>query len=214
MDSGAFQLPAVFDLAATFFFGVTGALAGIRRGYDVVGVAALALLTGVGGAVIRDGIFLQAGPPAVVRDPRYLYAILAALAAGVLVRERIERFGRFVALLDAVGLGTYAVFGTQKALAASLAPAVAVLIGVINACGGGLLRDVTTREEPLVFKPGQYYVLAALAGAVLFVALTAWTPLAATASGLVASGATFLLRLLAIHRNWKTRSFYPPPGPG
>ncbi len=45
-------------------------------------------------------------------------------------------------------------------------------------------------------------------------ALTAWTPLAATASGLVASGATFLLRLLAIHCNWKTRSFYPPPGPG
>ena len=68
--------------------------------------------------------------------------------------------------VDALGLGAYAAFGVQKALTAGLPPPAAVLVGVVNAIGGGLLRDVLTREEPLVFKPGQFYLLTALAGAV------------------------------------------------
>ena len=62
MLKGQFQLPIVFDLAATFLFGVTGALAALRRGYDFVGLFALVFVTAVGGALIRDGIFIQQGP--------------------------------------------------------------------------------------------------------------------------------------------------------
>ena len=72
-----FYLPAAFDLGAVFFFALTGALAAMRRGYDVVGLVALAFVTGLGGALIRDGLFLHQGPPAMTKDWRYLAAVLA-----------------------------------------------------------------------------------------------------------------------------------------
>lgn len=210
MTSDAFQLPIAFEIVAAFFIALTGCLAGIRRGYDIVGVIALASISAVGGAVIRDGVFLQTDLPAVVKNPVYLYSILAAIVVGKIVGERMEKFGRFLAIMDAIGLAAYAVFGTQKAILYDVAPVVAIFIGVINACGGGLIRDIITREEPLVFKPGQFYVLASVVGAVLFVVLTAFTPLNSFVSGITASILCVLFRLLAIKLNWKTRSFYAP----
>lgn len=208
MNPDTFHLPIAFDIVAAFFFALTGCLAGIRRNYDLVGVLALAGICAVGGAVIRDGVFLQTDLPAVVKDPRYLYSILVAVVIGRILGDRIERFGRFLAVIDAVGLAAYAVFGTQKAILHEVSPTVAIVIGVINACGGGLIRDIITREEPLVFKPGQFYVLAAFAGATLFVILTAFTPLSSFVAGVIASVACVVFRLLAIRLNWKTRTFY------
>ena len=75
--SGPFHLPVAFDLAATFLFAITGALAAIRKRYDLVGVLVLAFVTGLGGALLRDGLFLQGGPPAVITDGRYPVAVLA-----------------------------------------------------------------------------------------------------------------------------------------
>jgi uncharacterized membrane protein YeiH len=72
--------------------------------------------------------------------------------------------------------------------------------------GGGLLRDVITREEPLVFKPGQFYVLVALAGAVVFVFLTAQFGLAPTPAAFTAIGLTFVFRVLTIAFNWRTEA--------
>ena len=66
-----------------------------------------------------------------------------------------------MAYIDAIALAVYAVVGADKALAAGYAPIGAVVIGMTNAVGGGLLRDILVREEPLLFKPGQFYVLAA-----------------------------------------------------
>ena len=209
-----FYLPVAFDMAAVFFFGMTGALVALRRSYDIVGIAALAILCGVGGGVIRDGIFIQEGPPAVALDARYLYCLVGSILAAILLGERVERFGRMVALLDAAGLGAYAVFGAQKSLAAGLSPLVAVLVGIINAIGGGLLRDVIMREEPLVFKPGQFYVVAALIGAAAFVTLVVVFSLPPLPCGLGCMVLTFLVRYLAIRFNWITRSFYAPrPAP-
>ena len=75
-----------------------------------------------------------------------------------------------------------------------LPPSAAVLIGVINAVGGGLLRDVLTREEPLVFKPGQFYLLTALAGAVTFLCAGVYLAITATQAALLASASAHWLR--------------------
>lgn len=215
MNPTDFQLPIAFDLGATFVFAITGALAARRRGYDIVGLFFLALASGLGGGLIRDGLFIQQGPPPLMTDGRYLWAVLAGGAAGALLGDQLTRFGRTIAMIDALGLGAYAVVGVQKSLAANLALPAAILVGVINAAGGGLLRDVLSREEPLVFKPGQFYVLIAFVGAVLFVALTSLTPLTATPSALITIGVTYLLRILTIYLNWKTTAVAPaePPRP-
>ncbi len=75
---------------------------------------------------------------------------------------------------------------------------------MINASGGGLLRDIITREEPLVFKPGQFYVLTALAGAVTFVFCSVTLDLTATPAAIAAVAVTFVFRVLTIVFNWRT----------
>jgi uncharacterized membrane protein YeiH len=204
-----FELPVGFDLGAVFFFALTGALAAIRRGYDFVGLFIMAFVTGVGGALIRDGLFIQQGPPAIVADGRYLIAVVLACFAGAAIGGLIERFQKAIAYIDAVGLGAYAVVGVQKALAAGMGIPAAVMIGTVNAVGGGLLRDIIARVEPLMLKPGQFYVLAALLGSILFVGLTIAFPLTASQSALIAIGVTFLFRVLTIRFNWQTRAVRP-----
>ncbi len=206
---GEFYLPPAFDIAAVFFFAVTGALAAIRRGYDVIGLVALAFVTGLGGALIRDGLFLQDGPPALTKDGRLLIAVVAGCGVGWVMGHWLERFQKLIAVLDAIGLGAYSVVGVQKSMGAELSIPAAVLIGAINACGGGLLRDVIVREEPLVMKPGQFYMIASLLGCVLFITLTRYTPLTAPAAALVAIGLTFCFRVLAIFFNWRTSPVQP-----
>lgn len=211
MSGSEFHLPVWFDLGATFAFALTGALAAIRRGYDIVGIFFLALASGIGGGLIRDGVFIPGSAPTpLLTDPRYIELIAAATIAGALFGGRVKRFHRLIAIVDALGLGAYAAFGTEKALAASLAVPAAVLVGVINAAGGGLLRDILTGEEPLVFRPGQFYVLTALAGAVTFVFLAVTLGRTSTVAAMASIAVTFVFRWLTITFNWRTRSVGPP----
>lgn len=200
--TGTSFLPIGFDLAATFLMAMTGVWAASRRGYDIIGALTLALVSGAGGGLLRDSVFLSR-PPAVMQDPRYLLAVLAAVAVGVLFHRFAQRFERLVAYVDAIALAVYAVVGADKAMVAGMSPLAAILIGMTNAVGGGLLRDILVREEPLLFKPGQFYVLAALGGCVLFVGLDYYgLPLEKAAAASI--GTTLILRLLAIRFNWKT----------
>jgi len=210
----AFRIPIAFDLGATFIFGITGALVALRRGYDIVGLFALAFVTGVGGGLLRDGIFIQQGPPAVTTDGRYIVVVLLAGLVGLFFHNWVKRLTKGIALLDALGLGAYAVVGVEKSLAAGLSIPAAVLVGVINAVGGGLLRDLLVRDEPLLLKPGQFYSLAAFAGCLLFVLLTVYFRMPAPRAGLVTVAATFVVRVLAIQFNWSTPPLYRPDTPG
>ena len=213
MMQDAFRIAIEFDLGATFMFGITGALVALRRGYDIVGLFALAFVSGVGGGLLRDGLFIQQGPPAVTTDGRYIVAILLAGIVGLFFHNWVNRLTKWIALLDALGLGAYAVVGVEKSLAAGLSIAAAVLVGVINAVGGGLLRDLLVRDEPLLLKPGQFYALAAFAGCLLFVLLTVYFRMPAPRAGLITVAATFVVRVLAIQFNWRTPALYRPDIP-
>jgi uncharacterized membrane protein YeiH len=207
----AFQLPIWFDHGATFAFALTGALAAINRGYDIVGVFFLALATGLGGGLIRDGVFIPSNSATpLLTDYRYITLVVAATIVGALFGRHVVRIRRVVAIIDALGLGAYAAFGTQKALLYGLSAPAAVLVGVINAAGGGLLRDIIIRAEPLVFRPGQFYVLTAVAGAVTFVFCEAQLRFSATLAAVVAVGVTFVFRMLTIVFNWRTGPLAPP----
>jgi len=207
-----FSLPVIFDLGAVFVFGITGALAAVYRGYDFIGLFALAFVTGVGGGLIRDSVFIQQGPPAVATDWRYFIAILLSGIVGLLFHKRKKHIKKIIAFFDAIGLGTYAVVGVQKALAASLSIPASIMVGIINAAGGGLLRDILVREEPLMFKPGQLYVLVAFAGCVLFILLAFYSGIQSEFAALITIAFTFILRVLAIKFNWSTKPLYRSEG--
>jgi uncharacterized membrane protein YeiH len=208
-----FLLPIWFDLTAVFLFALTGVWAATKRGYDVVGAFVLAFVTGVGGGLLRDGIFLQE-IPAVMRDARFLWAVLAALVVGALVQRLAERFEMLLAYVDAVAIGVYAVYGANKSLVAGVAPEAAVLVGLCNAVGGGLIRDVVVRDEPLLLKPGQLYFLATLVGCSGFVLLSYRYGVDVEHAAYIAIAVTMLLRVLAIRFNWRTSAFGLPWGRG
>ncbi|MBA3848776.1 MAG: hypothetical protein C0502_02115 [Opitutus sp.] len=204
MLRGQFELPILFDLGATFLFALTGALAGVKRGYDIVGVLALALVTGLGGGLIRDGLFLQTEITPLLTNPAYIQVLVPAVIAGALFGSRIHHFARVIAVIDALGLGAYAAFGVQKSLLHGLPVPAAIFIGVVNAVGGGILRDLLANEEPQVFKPGQFYLLTALAGAVTFVFCSVMLEFSANAAAVAAVTLTFVFRALTITFNWRT----------
>jgi uncharacterized membrane protein YeiH len=203
MPGVSFLLPIWFDLAAVFLFALTGVWAATRRGYDVVGAFVLAFVTGVGGGLLRDGIFLQE-IPAVLRDARFLWAVLAAVVIGILAHRLADRFDSLIAYVDAAAIGAYSVYGANKSLVAGVPPEAAVLVGLLNAVGGGLLRDVIVREEPLLLKPGQLYFLATLVGCSGFVLLSHHYGVEVEIAAYLSIAVTMLLRVLAIRFNWRT----------
>jgi uncharacterized membrane protein YeiH len=201
---------AVFDLVAVFLFAVTGSIAAIEKKYDFVGTLILAFFSSVGGGLIRDAIFIQSGPPKAVTDSKYLIVILFAFVISLVFHHKLKKMRRTILLVDAVGLGAYGVVGAQAALLEGLVPLAAVLVGVFNATGAGLIRDVLMREEPVIFKPGQYYAGAAIAGCCIFVVLGQLAGTDATLAAITAIAVTFLIRLLSVKFNWQTRPILKP----
>lgn len=206
---GPFRLPLWFDYSATFIWALSGALIAARRRYDIAGIAALALVSATGGGLLRDGIFLQTGPPLFLRTWVYIALVLAAALAVDLAGSRIQRipyFERTIALVDALGLGGFAITGVQLSLDAGLTPPAAVFVGVVNAVGGGVLRDLLVRREVTIFIPGPPAALAALAGCVVYLVLVRGVGLGGAAAGAVSVVAVFLIRVAAIRYGWQTKA--------
>jgi len=206
-------LPVAIDLGATFLFSITGAMVAIRRYYDVIGVFVLALATGLGGGLLRDGLFIQSGPPAAMRSSSYMFAVLAGSVIAILFFQHVERLSKSFLIFDALGTGAYGVVGASKAFEAGLAVPACIFVGVINAVGGGLIRDVLVREEPLMFKPGQFYIIASLLGVSGFMLSVVFFGFPLVPSAISAIAITFVFRLLAIFFDWKTRSVISPSRP-
>jgi uncharacterized membrane protein YeiH len=204
-------LPPFIDLAATFLFSITGALTAIRRHYDLVGLFTLAVASGLGGGLLRDGLFIQAGPPAAMREGSYLFAVIAGCVVTRLFFKHVERLSKPFLIFDALGTAAYGVVGASKAFEVGMAVPACVFVGVVNAVGSGVIRDVLVREEPLMLKPGQFYVIASLLGVAVFAALTVYLRFPLVPSAVSAIAITFVVRILAIFFDWKTKPVLREP---
>ena len=201
MSARAFLLPPFFDYSATFLWAVSGAVLGARRGYAILGVITLALVSSTGGGLLRDGLFIQDGPPVLVRTPTYLWLIAAAVLVVVVFGRRVVQMPRLfkgIVLIDALGLGAYAVVGMDRALAAGISLPGVVVVGMVNAVGGGILRDVLLNVEPDMFMPGTLDQALALIGCLLFLSLTQGLPVTQFTAAWVTIASVFIIRLLAI----------------
>ncbi|MDK3019235.1 trimeric intracellular cation channel family protein [Pseudodonghicola flavimaris] len=196
----AITLFGILDVLGTFVFGLSGAMVAIRRQLDIFGILVLAAATGVAGGIVRD-LLLGDTPPAVFSTLRPLSAVCAAAVCAFFFGALIDRLKRPVMLFDAIGLGVFAVAGCEKALAHGLAAPGAILLGVITAIGGGMLRDMMATEVPRVLRE-EVYALAALAGAAIYVIalrLGLTETIAASAGVLLAVA----LRIASVRFGWQ-----------
>ncbi|MDP1631114.1 MAG: trimeric intracellular cation channel family protein [Caulobacter sp.] len=196
----------LFDYAAVAVFGATGALAAARRKDDIVTFTFFAAITGVGGGTLRD--LLIDAPVFWVDRPGYLVVCLAVALAVWLLGLRSGRM-TLLLWLDAVGMAAYAVVGAAKALSLGVHPISAVVMGVLTATFGGVIRDVLA-GEPSVLLRREIYVSAALLGAAAFVALASLG-----VDRLVAGGAgfvvAFVIRAGALRWGWSLPGFKGKP---
>lgn len=185
--------------AGVVVFAISGALLGLRKNMDIVGVSFIATITGIGGGTIRD-LLLGAGPVGWVVDPTDI--ILCVVSAVVISAFNVSLLGRRMQWLiyaDAIGLALFAVLGAYKAELAGAHWLVVVLFGAMSASFGGIIRDVICNEEPVLFR-SEIYISAALLGAAIFVVLP--ESLGFNIRAISGAGAALLLRLLAIRYSW------------
>jgi uncharacterized membrane protein YeiH len=195
-------LVTVLEYAGLYVFATSGALLAIQKGFDVVGILILAVLTAVGGGLLRD-LIIGDTPPAAFSQTAYLVIPVVAAVVTFFAHPVVQRLSFTVLVFDAAGLGLFSVTGTLKALDFGLGPLQAVLLGITTAVGGGVLRDITARETPALVQVGtDLYAIPAAAGATLVVAADRIglpvLPVAISAAVFV-----FAFRLVAMIRHWR-----------
>jgi uncharacterized membrane protein YeiH len=181
------------DLFGIAVFAATGALAAARRGQTLVTLTFFALVTGVGGGTIRD--LLIGAPVFWVHDTRVAGLCLGVAVAMWFTPQRWWTSNVFD-WLDAAGLAAYAAFGAAKALGYGIPPVPAMVMGVVTACAGGIIRDVLAGEPSILMRPELYVTAAALAAALQVGLTLAGLPI--FAAGLIAAAGGFALRAAAI----------------
>ena len=184
------------DLTGTFAFALNGALTALRFArLDIVGVVTLAMITALGGGIIRD-VLIGSLPPATFSDWRYLAVAAAGGLIAFVFGRRLERLNTPITVLDAAGLSLFAVTGAGKALDLGLGPAQAVILGAITGVGGGTLRDVLIRQIPSVLSSGLYAIPALLGATITVVAIRLGVD--GLPAALVAASACFVLRMIGV----------------
>lgn len=151
----------IVDLGGVLANGMLGGALARRLGFDPVGFVSLAVLAALGGGLLRDTL-LQL-PAVALHDPAYLVTALGGAAIAFLINIDGKWSNRSLIVADALALGCWAATGTSKALVvAGLAMPAAILLGVITAVGGGMIRDIVVNRVPVVFAGTTLYASAAL----------------------------------------------------
>jgi uncharacterized membrane protein YeiH len=196
------EIPTWVDISAVFVAGIAGALIAARRDFDITGIIFLAVISGLGGGLIRDTL-IQRGTPVALTNSNYLIAAFAAAAIGFFFSQRLGRIDWVFTTFSALSLGLYTLVGVLKALEADLPTLSVLLIGVLTAAGGGILLDVFLTRTPTAFLPGAPYALLSLLGGIMVVTLDElgaseewmwWLPVAVVV----------LSRFAAVRLGWRT----------
>ncbi len=199
-------IPYALEMTAVTFGALSGALHATRKGLDPVGVFTIAVLCAVGGGIIRD-VLLQGGVPVFLSTPVYLSIAAFAAVVGTFLAGLVRAALPVINVVDTLLIGLWVVLGAEKALLVDLSYSTAILLGVLTATGGGLLRDLLCKEVPSVVRAGEWYAAVAIIAALIFVTLVALgTPIDVAELATIVAAA--LIRSGALRFGWRTPTAY------
>lgn len=185
----------LIDLLGTLAFAISGASKAIYYKLDWLGLLVMAIVTGVGGGITRD-ILLGSTPPLALQNPNYIMVCIAGAFLTLIVEKRFRFFMKLTLIIDALGLGFFTAVGASKAAQMDSSALTIVLLAMITAAGGGLIRDLLVSEIPQVLR-SDFYATAALLGGLLFLALEN-TSYSFSTQILITTFFTFVIRIIAI----------------
>jgi len=194
------------EILGTVAFSASGAMIGVRKNMDLLGIAMLGLVTAAGGGVIRD-LVLGIHPPMLFRNP--IYAVIALVTAIVMFFPSVRRFSeekqvvynRVHFFMDTIGLAVFTVAGIRTAYGVSdgYSTFLLVFVGVITGVGGGVLRDVLAGEPPYIFVK-HVYACASIGGALVCALL--WDLIGETWAMVLGAIVVVVIRVLAARYKW------------
>ncbi|MCU1636923.1 MAG: putative rane protein YeiH [Cryobacterium sp.] len=197
-----FTIPLWIDLSAVAVGAIQGAMFAGRftdRRFDLLGVALIGVVVGLGGGLLRD--ILLGGVPAALQSNWYLPVATGFALLGMLLQSIFNRLGAFIVGLDAVTIGLFGAIGTTKALSLGLPEVPSLFVGVVSAVGGSIMRDVMLNVPIAVMHVGSLYAVAAGVGSGLLVVLVlAGVPIPVAA--IVCVVVTTVIRILAARFGW------------
>jgi uncharacterized membrane protein YeiH len=197
-------LQIILNYAGIAVFASSGAVVGVRKGFDLFGIATMGVLTALGGGVLRD-LLLDRPPYSIQHWPNITVA-LVAVAIATPFAHIVIRMNTAVLILDAIGMGFFATSGAAIAVDTGASWFAACIIGMLTAIAGGITRDVLAREIPLVMGPDDLYAIPAMLGAATYVAIDYFGPQWIGVA--VGSALATVLRLAAMAFHWRL-----PTGP-
>ena len=195
----------ILEIIGTIAFAISGALVGIEKRMDILGVAILGATTAVGGGIMRD-LLLGSTPPQALQHP--LYLIIAVCSAIVIFFSRIRSalrrnrvlFDAVLLVMDSIGLGVFTSVGIGAAKQLGSGMFISAFVGVVTGVGGGVMRDIMSGDIPFVFRK-YFYCSASIIGAVVTAAL--WDTIGAVPAMLLGAAVIGLLRFLAARFRWR-----------
>jgi uncharacterized membrane protein YeiH len=161
----------LLDWLGVVVFSLTGALVASRNQMDLVGFVLLGTVTGIGGGTLRD-LLLDIHPIFWIEQPAYVLVCAAIATLAFFTAHFAHSRYRLILWLDAAGLALLAATGAERAIGAGVHPIIAVVMGMITACFGGIIRDTLGNQQSIIFSY-EIYVTAALLAATAFVAANA-----------------------------------------
>lgn len=160
------EIIQLLDYIGVFVFAISGVSAAASKKLDLFGGVIIAYITALGGGTIRD-ILLDA-PISWMENVVYLYMALAGSVFALIFRDFTKKIRKSLFLFDSIGIGLFTVIGIQKAISYDVSFEVAIILGVITATFGGVIRDTLCNEIPLIFRK-EIYATACILGGVCYV---------------------------------------------
>ncbi|MNC30625.1 hypothetical protein D3C75_789140 [compost metagenome] len=189
------QLIEIFTFLGIAAAAISGAVIGIQKEMDLFGVTSLCVATSLGGGIVRD-LMIGAIPPVAFIEPKYFAASLAAGLLTWVFYPYVRRFNNLLMVSDAVGLGVFTAVGAKAAIGLGYdKPFIILSMGLITGIGGGVVRDLFSREIPYVFRK-EVYAVASILGAASLILVHDYVPV--TFAMYICLFVTFMVRVLCV----------------
>ncbi len=196
----------IMEVVGVLSFAVSGVVDARKQRLDVVGTFVVAFATAFGGGTVRD-VLLDRRPFYWVDHEGYVLLIFVMSFGASFVLRVVSRVAsdRAMIVADAIGLGLFSVTGASLALVAQMTPTVAVMMGIISAVFGGVVRDVLCNEVPMILRDRSPYATCSFIGCWIYVGMT-WLAVQQEAALLTGALAIIAMRLVSVRYGWKLPS--------
>ncbi len=190
----------IIEILGTCAFSIAGAFAAMDKKLDTFGVFIIAFVTAMGGGTLRD-VLIGELPVKWMLDLSSGFVVLLSTIAAMLFTRFLKNFHNILLLFDSIGIGFFTVVGIRTGIALEFHPVISIVLGTITACFGGVIRDISLNNIPLIFKKEIYATTCIFGGVIFFLLQNIDMP--QMSIEIISLVSIVIFRLLAVKYDWQ-----------